>query len=176
MSAIHVTDLLIDYIHHELAAEDDALVYAHLRDCADCCREYRAELAVTEALRGAAGAEEADMPATIPARVRHRVLAPERSRFEFRAFWRPAAMLATAAVLALIVLLALPLNHPTAARSVDAAYYFEAHAAQEADNPFGDHTTGSAAIESSMLESGAGSVADHLAPGYEAAALLTSLR
>ncbi|MGP6156930.1 MAG: anti-sigma factor family protein [Vulcanimicrobiaceae bacterium] len=180
MNSPHVTtDLLIDYIHRELAPEDDALLYAHLAECADCRREYRAEVWLTETLRSAARDEEVEMPPAILARVRQRVRATTPAPLErLRAFLRPAAVLAGTAVLAVGAFLASPLSHPAPHPTVDAMYYFEAHAAQEADNPFSEHTSGASAIESSMLE-GQGaptSLADRYASGFEGPTLLGVVR
>jgi anti-sigma factor RsiW len=180
MNTRHVTtDLLIDYIHRELAPEDDALVYSHLAECPECRHEYQAEVALTEVLRGAARAEEAEMPTAVLARVRQRVRSTAPVPLErLRAFLRPAAVVATAAVLGVGAFFASPLVHPASHRTVDAMYYFETHAAQQADNPFSEHSSGTAAIESSMLQSQdqGTTLADRYGSGFTARALLGVVR
>ena len=56
------TDLLVDFVHHELPPEDDALVHAHLAKCPDCRREFENESALSDALKAAALAEEGLTP------------------------------------------------------------------------------------------------------------------
>jgi anti-sigma factor RsiW len=181
MNSPHITTgLLVDYIHRELAPEDDALVYAHLAACSDCRHEYQAEVSLTEALREAARAEEVEMPTAILARVRQRVRSGNPAPLErLRAFLRPAAVVAGAAVLAVGAFFASPLGHPSASRpTVDVMYYFEAHAAQQAGNPFSEHSSGVPAIESSMLE-GKGeamTLAERYEPEFTAPALLGVVR
>jgi anti-sigma factor RsiW len=180
MNTPHLTpDLLVDYIHHELAPEDDALVYAHLAECSGCRHEYQAEVALSEVLRRAARAEEVEMPTAILARVRQRVRSTQPAPLDrFRAFLRPAAVLAGAAVLAAGAFFASPYNHPAPHATVDARYYFEAHAAQQADNPFSEHGSATPAIESSMLEGEGARVtlADRYGSGFETPVLLGIVR
>ncbi|MFY9780153.1 MAG: anti-sigma factor [Candidatus Baltobacteraceae bacterium] len=176
MNSPHITaGLLVDYIHRELAPEDDALVYAHLAECPDCRREQQAEVWLTEALRGAARAEEFELPPAIVARVRQSVRSARPAPLErLRAFLRPAGAVAAAAVLAAGAFFVSPLGHPASPPMVDARYYFEAHAAQQADNPFSEHGSGAAAIESSMVEGQdeAGTLADRYGSGFTAPTLL----
>jgi len=133
-------DRLIDYLHHALAPEDDAAVYAHLQACPECSAAMRAETALTEALQREAAAEERDLPAgvsaTIWARVEELSATPSFAD-RIRAWLRPAILVPVAAVLVLGLFLAPQLFH-RAPVSIDAAYYLDDHAAVNGTIPFGD--------------------------------------
>ncbi len=137
----HLTqDQLIDYLHHALAPEDDAAVFAHLAGCPDCQASMRAETALTEALQREAAAEERDLPAGVEATIWAGVyeLASPPSLLERMSAWlKPAILVPLAAVLVLGLFFAPQLfrrNPP----SIDAAYYLDDHAAVNGTMPFGD--------------------------------------
>ena len=137
----HLTqDRIIDYLHHALAPEDDAAVFAHLQGCAECQAAVRAETALTEALQRQAAAEERDLPqgveATIWAHVEALSAAPSLSE-RLRAWLRPAILVPIAAVLVLGLFFA-PQLFRHAPTSIDAAYYLDDHAAVNGTIPFGD--------------------------------------
>jgi hypothetical protein len=137
----HLTnDRLTDYLHHALAPEQDAAIFAHLQDCAPCQAAMRAETALTEALRRQAAAEERDLPAGVEATIWSRVeeISSAPSFAERIAAWlRPAILVPLAAVLVLGLFFAPQLfNRPP--QTIDAAYYLDDHAAVNGTIPFGD--------------------------------------
>jgi len=137
----HLTqDQLIDYLHHALAPEDDAAVFAHLQGCLECAATMRTETALTEALQRQAAAEERDMPAGVEATIWARVdeLSSTPSFADrLRAWLRPAILVPVAAVLVLGLFLAPQIFRP-APVTIDAAYYLDDHAAVNGTMPFGD--------------------------------------
>ncbi len=155
------TDRLIDYIHGELRAEDDASVHAHLRTCAPCRTDYEAEVALSEVLRAEPAFAERELPGAVRGAIWAAVDA-ERPPVGARiaAFFRPVIAVPVAAAAIAIAVFASPLGHPNqAGPRVDAAYYLEAHAAQQAQNPFAEHgSTG--VIETSMLDGGSTTATD----------------
>jgi len=136
------TDVIIDYIHGALAPGDDALAFAHLQSCETCRADYDAEATLTETLRAAAAAEEREMPSLVKAAVWQRIREAEPSPLARVVAWlRPT--IAVPAMAALIVggWFASPYllgRQPT----IDATYYFEAHAAQSSEMPLGERSAG----------------------------------
>ncbi|MDQ2908252.1 MAG: hypothetical protein M3R44_02760 [Candidatus Eremiobacteraeota bacterium] len=143
---------LIDYLHGELRPQDDAYAHAHLAAC-DACRFARdAEAQLTDLLRGGAAAEEREFPSLVAATVWQRIREAPPSPFaRFGAWFRPAIAVPVAALLLLGGWFASPLGHGTAggSPSVDALYYFQAHAAQSATSPLSEHS--GLPAETSML-------------------------
>jgi anti-sigma factor RsiW len=137
----HLTQVhLIDYLHHALAPEDDAAVFAHLQGCAECQVLVREETALTEALQRQAAAEERDLPSGVEATIWARVddlSAPATFGDRLRAWLRPAVLVPIAAVLVLALFFA-PQVLRRAPQSIDAAYYLDDHAAVNGTIPFGD--------------------------------------
>lgn len=132
---------LTDYLHRALAPEDDAQVYTHLENCADCRSTYQDEAALTEALRAHALTEERDLPSGVVAAVWSAIEASQRrSTFgEILSAWlRPAILVPLAAVI-VIALMVVPRFVPTSAPlTIDAAYYLQNHAALGSTMPFAD--------------------------------------
>jgi len=152
MSDMHLsTDLLVDFLHGELPPEDDALAHAHLQFCAACRQEYDLQVALSDALRSAAAAEECEMPSLVKAVVWERIRNAQPSRWQRLAGWlRPAVAVPVAAVIVIGGYFASPLARPSAsAPTVDAAYYFAAHAQSSATAPLSEHAT-APALETSM--------------------------
>jgi anti-sigma factor RsiW len=146
-------DLIVDFVRGELAPEDDALAHAHLQTCPACRAEYDLEVALRDALRAAARAEEVEMPSTIKAAIWEEIRQARPSPLaRFAAFWRPALAVPVAAALLLGGYFASPyVGHTASAPTIDAAYYLEAHAAQTAQTPLSS-TSASQAIETSMAD------------------------
>jgi len=137
----HLTeDQLTDYLHHALAPEDDAAVYAHVQSCAACAAALREEIALSEALRRHAAAEERELPqgvvATVWSRVAEMSARPSLAD-RLRDWFRPAVLVPVAAVVALALFFVPQLLHGTSPR-IDAAYYLDDHAAVNGTIPFGD--------------------------------------
>jgi predicted anti-sigma-YlaC factor YlaD len=154
-------DLLVDYLHGELAPEDDALAHAHLSACAECRGAYDLEASLTEAIRSAAKADEREMPSLISAFVWERVRAAQPGPFARVAGWlRPAIALPVAAALVLGGWFASPYAHPGNKPRVDVMYYLQTHAAQ-AGSPMLEQSDATS-LETSMLgESTAPMIAEH---------------
>jgi RecB family exonuclease len=90
------------------------------------------------------------MPSLVAAAVWERVRAARPGpAARLQAFFRPAFALPIAAALLLGGFFASPLAHPNRPM-VDAAYYFEAHAAETSANALSERS-GSAVLETSML-------------------------
>ena len=131
-------ELLIDYLRKELAPEDDALVLAHLEECTACRREHEIEASLGEALRSAAQRDELEFPSMIKARVWEAVRNAKPSPAErLMAYFRPAFAVPVAAALAVGLFFATPAMHGFMnPQKIDATYYLEVHAAQQAQSPF----------------------------------------
>jgi Putative zinc-finger len=129
--------LLIDYLRRELPPEDDALVLAHLEKCSACRREYEVEVSLSDALRAAAAREELEFPSMIAARVWEEIRNAKPSPIaQLAAFFRPAIAVPLVAAAALAAFFfATPFGQHGIAPTINAAYYLEAHAALQAQNP-----------------------------------------
>lgn len=126
------TETLVDYLHHELAVEDDARVLAHIGECAACRAAYHAQAQLTDRLRAFALAEERDLPPRVVFGVRERL-----ARRTHPAWWRRLAParavvgLPVAAAVVLAVLFGFSSIRPNLshAPSIAAAYYLDDHTA-----------------------------------------------
>jgi anti-sigma factor RsiW len=157
----HLTaDLIVDFVRGELTPADDALTHAHLQTCPDCRRQFEREVALVDALRAAARAEEVEMPSLVNAAVWEAIRQARPGPLaRFAAFWRPALAIPVAALLLLGGWFASPYApHAGASPTIDASYYLEAHAAQTAQTPLSEHS-GAQAIETSMADGNPGSPA-----------------
>jgi anti-sigma factor RsiW len=157
MSEQHVSpERLVEYMHGELPASEDAAVHAHLAGCRECREAYDSEVALTEMIRGHARAEERDLPPGVVATIRSAVAGAERP------WWtrlgdslRPLAIgTAVAAGLLVGAFLSLRTWHTHAqASTIDAAYYLDDHAALSQTTPFGEGTVVPAALADGTTES-----------------------
>ena len=168
------TDLLVDYLHGELAPEDDALAHAHLAACPDCRCAYDLETSLSEALRAAAKADEREMPSLVSAAVwEHIRQAPPGPYARLTAWLRPAIALPVAAALVLGGWFASPYSHPGPQPRIDVMYYLQTHAAQ-AGSPLTEQS-GSPALETSMLdESTPPLIAEYDGASYASSALVAA--
>lgn len=148
MNAHPNQELLIDYLHGELAPGEDAALQLHLDGCAACRARYQEEVELSEALRSYARVSERELPAG----VRNAVWATIGSAQGAPSFgqriasWlRPAVALPIAAGLVLAAFLGFTSNahHGT---TIDAAYYLDDHAAVTSAVPFNEGTTVPAAL------------------------------
>ncbi len=147
-------DTLIDYLHGELRPQDDALAHAHLAACSTCRAARDVESGVSEFIRAGAASEEREFPSLISAAVWERIRAARPSPLaRLGAFLRPAIAVPVAAVLLVGGWFASPLGHGSSngGRSIDAMYYFQAHAAQSASSPLSEHS-GLPVLETSMSD------------------------
>lgn len=151
------TDTLIDYLHGELRPQDDVYAHAHLTACATCRSARDAEARLTELVRALAGAEEREFPSLVAANVWQRIReAPPSPLARLSGWFRPAIAVPIAALLIVGGWFASPLSHgaPSGSPSVDALYYFQAHAAQSATSPLSEHS--GLPAETSMVEDAVG--------------------
>jgi predicted anti-sigma-YlaC factor YlaD len=164
------TDLLLDYLHGELAPEDDALAHAHLATCAACRREYDVEASLAEALRAEAKADEREMPSMISAEIWQRVRdARPGPLAQFAAWFRPALALPVAAALVIGGWFA-TVPHAGSKPTVDVMYYLQTHASQSG-TPL-SLQSGPPALETSMLdESTVPLIAEHVGSSLAAGGL-----
>ncbi|HVS46486.1 MAG TPA: zf-HC2 domain-containing protein [Verrucomicrobiae bacterium] len=141
---------LIDYLHHALAPEDDAAVYAHLENCSACRAAYQDEAALGEALRAQAAAEERDMPSGVVASIWAAIEASQRRATladRLLAWMRPAVMVPVMAVVVVALLLVPHFTPSSPTQTIDAAYYLQAHAALGGTMPFADTDVVPASLE-----------------------------
>jgi anti-sigma factor RsiW len=133
-------ETLIDYIHGELPAHEDAVVHAHLATCAACSTAYNAEVRLGELLREHARAEERDLPPGFAARiVATATTARPAPPWWQTAIFRPAYALPAAAGIVLALYLGFSaFGGPAKTTTVNAAYYIESHAALATDAPFAE--------------------------------------
>jgi anti-sigma factor RsiW len=131
---------IIDYLHGELAAAEDAALHAHLAVCDACDRRRAEEVALTEALRAHARAAERAMPAALVAGIRHGVKRRRPLDEWLPAVLRPVVVVPAAAVLAVILYAGSSFLHERAASqaTIDPAFYVQNHAAMAATAPFAD--------------------------------------
>jgi anti-sigma factor RsiW len=134
VNEMHVSpETIMDYLHRELALEEDASVHTHLSACAACKAEYDAQASLTEVVRAHARLEERDLPPRVVAAVRDRL---EHMRatpawfMQLAAALRPIIAVPVAAALVLAAAIGftsvrLNAHGPT----VTAAYYLDDHAA-----------------------------------------------
>ena len=144
MSEQHVDpERLVEYLHRELPPSEDALVRAHLAECAACAEAYDAEARLGDLLRAHAQAEERELPPGVVASIRAAV-------GERRAPWwslggRLHPVLVAASIVAGILVgsyFSLATWHSHAiASTIDAAYLVGDHEALEETTPFCDGET-----------------------------------
>lgn len=132
-------DRIVDYLHGELSAAEDAAMHAHLAGCSSC-EELRAEeVTITETLRAHARAAERELPVGLAARIRAAAEeAPQTSLWErLRAALRPALMLPAAAAIAIVLYFGFATRHGAPpATAIDPSFYVQNHAAMAASTPF----------------------------------------
>ncbi len=146
MNETHLThEQLVDYLHGELAAGDDAAVHAHLAGCVPCSQAHEAEVSLSDVLRAHARAEERELPPSVIAGIR---TATERKPLA-SSLWhrlsegfRPVVLLPAAAALALVLYVGMTAMHRRpVAPTIDAAAYLENHTALTATTPFSGEST-----------------------------------
>jgi len=158
MSEQHVSpEQLVDYLHGELPASEDAAVRAHLAACAECREAYDAEARLTELMRGHARAQERELPQGVVANIREAIAASQEPWWSrFTASLRPLAIgAAIAAGIVVGTFASLRTWHSHAqASTIDAAYYLDDHAALAPTTPVGEGRALPAALNDATVESG----------------------
>ena len=134
-------ETIVEYLHGELPAGEDASVHAHLAQCRECSEAYEAEASLTEMIRGHCRAEERDLPQGVVLRIREAVAASERPWWHrLTSSLRPLAVgTAIAAGLLFGTFMSLRGWHSHAqASTIDAAYYLDDHSSLAPTTPFGE--------------------------------------
>jgi anti-sigma factor RsiW len=121
---------IVDYLHGELTAPEDAALHAHLAGCRPCDELRAQEVALTELLRAQLQAEERELPGRVVTRIHDGI---KRRRPILPPLLLLPAMVAAAAA----VFVGLNLWHPAVnGGALDASYYVDNHAALAAGSPF----------------------------------------
>ncbi len=141
-------ELLIDYLHGELAPGEDAALLQHLDNCTACRARYEDEIELSESLHAYARASERELPAGVRNAVWAAIESGERTPSwtqRVAAWLHPAVALPVAAVLVLAAFLGFgsSAHHGT---TIDAAYYLDDHAAVTGAVPFSEGNTVPAAL------------------------------
>ena len=148
---LHLTsDLLIDYLHHELGPADDARVLAHLETCDECKHELDIEATITDRLRSIARAEELDLPLGMRSAIMTRIAGLRPSPWQaLHKLLRPVVIVPFAAAVAAGAFFLTPVLSPPASpgAALPVSYYLEEHDVRAQENPLGDR---SAVILSSL--------------------------
>jgi predicted anti-sigma-YlaC factor YlaD len=134
----HLTqEQLIDYLHGELPAGEDARTMAHIDACASCRAAYETEAALSDALRRYATQSERELPPDVRAGIWQSIEEGSRvsARERMRGFLRPAIGFALAAAAAIAIAIGVSPHH-TGGPVIDALYYLDDHAALASSVPF----------------------------------------
>ncbi len=144
MREMHPTnERLVDYLHGELPAREDADVHEHLASCLPCSQARESETNLTELLRAHAKAEERELPTSLKLNIQEAIERERSSGLQRRiaAAFRPMIAVPAAAVVALALYFAATASHGVHAPArIDARYYVENHAALDATTPFAQET------------------------------------
>jgi hypothetical protein len=141
---------ITDYVHGALPPAQDALAYAHIRICSSCSAELEIERTLTDMLRDGAVREEREFPSLIKAAVWQTIRDAKPSPLSrLTAFFRPAISVPAASALIVAALILGPVGHLATgpAPTIDATFYLDEHAAQQAPNPLAEHSTTSQTLE-----------------------------
>ncbi|MBV8331658.1 MAG: zf-HC2 domain-containing protein [Candidatus Eremiobacteraeota bacterium] len=136
----HLTsEILIDYLHHELSPAEDARVLAHIEHCDVCTRELNVEASITDRLRTIARAEELELPLGLRSAIMARIASQNvRPATLLRRWLAPALLVPVAAAAAAAAFFLSPGPQTTQAAALPVSYYLEQHAVQAQANPLGD--------------------------------------
>ncbi len=133
-------DQLVDYVHGELSAREDAAIHSHVAVCADCAEAHDMEVRLGELLRRHAREEERELPPGLTTAIYARA-ASERVApwWSWQRLTTPRHLIAVPVVAAIVfVIFAMSGGWHGAPKSdaIDAAYYIENHAALASTMPF----------------------------------------
>jgi anti-sigma factor RsiW len=139
MTTHYDRETFIDYLHGALTPQADADVFAHLSSCSACNALYDEEASLGELLRGAARAEELELPSLVKARVWDALRHDTPSWMQrLRTSWGPRLAVPVAAALAIAAYVVPTVRHqPPAVAGLNASYFLDEHNAQAQQNPFG---------------------------------------
>ncbi len=157
MNEQHVPpEILVEYLHGELPAGEDAAVHAHLAECRECSDAYESEASLTELIRGHYRAQERDLPQGVVVCIRDAVAASHVPWWRrLTDSLRPLAVgTAIAAGLLFGTFLSLRGWHSHAqASTIDAAYYLDDHSSLATTMPFGEGTAFPETLSNGTTES-----------------------
>jgi anti-sigma factor RsiW len=131
-------DRIVDYLHGELSAADDAAMHAHFSECPPCDERRADEAALTDALRSQARANELEFPASVVAAVRARATETHRASLweQIRTALRPMILVPATAAIAIALYFLFENGYRAAVpTAIDASYYVENHNAMAATAP-----------------------------------------
>ena len=134
---------LIDYLHRELAPDEDAALLLHLEGCPSCSERYQEEARLSESLRSFARASERELPAGVRASIWSAVESAERTPAwtdRLRSLLRPVIALPIAAAFVVVALAGYESSLHRGGPTIDAAYYLDDHAALTSAVPFSEGT------------------------------------
>jgi anti-sigma factor RsiW len=133
-------DQIVDYLHGELSAAEDAAVHAHLAACPECDQVRADEVALTDTLRAHARARERELPPGLVARIREATARPQPAGIweSLRASMRPAFLLPAAAAVALVIYFGVARHTAPVTTAIDPSYYVQNHAVMAANQPFAE--------------------------------------
>ena len=134
---------LIDYLHRELAPDEDAALLLHLEGCVTCSQRYQDEAGISESLRAFARASERELPAGVRASIWSAIESSERTPTwtdRLRNWLRPVVAVPVAAAFVVVALAGYESNLHRGGPTIDAAYYLDDHAALTSAVPFNEGT------------------------------------
>ncbi len=149
MNAHPNQELLIDYLHGELAPGEDAALLLHLDSCAACRARYQDEIELSESLRTYARVSEQELPAGVRNAVWAAIESTERAPSwsqQIAAWMRPAVAVPVAAALVVAAFIGFSSTAHHNDTTIDAAYYLDDHAAITSAVPFSEGNTVPAAL------------------------------
>jgi len=132
-------DHIVDYLHGELSAAEDAAMHGHLASCRSCDQIRADEVTLTETLRVQVRAQERELPPGLVAKIREAATRPQPAGLwdSLRAVLRPVVLLPAAAAIAIIAYFGFATRHVApVVTAIDPSYYVENHAAMAASEPF----------------------------------------
>lgn len=134
---------LIDYLHRELAPDEDAALLLHLDDCASCNQRYQHEASLSESLRSFARASERELPAGVRASIWSALESSQRKptwAARLGSWLRPVVAIPVAATFFIVALAGYESSLHRGGPTIDAAYYLDDHAALTSAVPFSEGT------------------------------------
>jgi len=135
------SEQLLEYLHRELPAPQDAAVHAHLAECASCAQAYEAEASLSDLLRAHARSQERELPHRVVMAIRSATDRPVPPPFweSFRNALHPMIAVPATAAIAAALYFGFSAWHSAAdATTINAAEYVNNHAALTASSPFSE--------------------------------------
>lgn len=124
---------LIDYDRRELSPQRDAIVHAHLLECASCIHIHENETTLVRILRTRLHAEERELPGAVSLALFDRIAAPAPW---WHTFTRPIIAIPATAALAAALVFGSGYLHGSQQPQLDASYFMQDHNALTHTTPF----------------------------------------